>query len=773
MIASLLLAMLAALIPQSAARLAAAPSATPVWYDSLNNIIYVGRDYNPGDPAESPYVGYPSHPQAPKTPITIPQVAAALNKPDLLQDQGGGAWLLKANMVISATARLEATKATISWLRLDSTPGAKFPALTSVTANGGHLLIQDIKVTSWAGSDVDTNYFDGRSYLLAKSGGRMDVIRSEVAYLGWSAGEPSGLAWRLRAGYGGDDPVTANNIKVGATGSILNSNIHNNYFGQYSFQAYGLRVFNNEFHDNAFYGFDPHDYSTGFEVAYNQIYNNGTHGISFDAGSTKNLVYGNTNAGNGVDGVTVKGPADPAQVVDSRNKITRNSIMANGRKGIKVDATANRGIQPPTITSAPGASVVTGTAAPNALVEIYRDRNGQGQVFKGAATASAAGSWSFTLPDNNTNEGGVTALANNYDTDITNGRSYILAKYDAHLDVKNADLSYLGSGDGESYGVSWRDINDGEAPTVLRTRVTGQVLNSNFSYNYYGIYLIGGSDGNTIDGNTITGSGKHGIYFKTGKNTISNNTVTGNGTVVNGAPVGSGIASYQDGDTAAAIADLQPPGSSISIAAADPDLASSPVPASVVEGNVITKNTVAQNIDEGIELKSASGTKVESNVVYGNGSNGIYLASGASKSMITLNTISGNKGYGIRANGFEVVDNQWTKNLVFDNATGGITITSGANNGVPAPKIDQQGRTVTVTTQADMWVELYSDDGGQGRFFEARIKADTGTITLTRAWKGSMVNATATDTEGNTSGFAFNRGSSVVYIPLISRKVRA
>src|SRR6185436_7491372 len=43
-----------------------------------------------------------------------------------------------------------------------------------------------------------------------------------------------------------------------------------------------------------------------------------------------------------------------------------------------------------------------------------------------------------------------------YDTDITNGRSYILAKYDARLDIKNAKLSYLGSADGESYGVSWR-----------------------------------------------------------------------------------------------------------------------------------------------------------------------------------------------------------------------------------------------------------------------------------------------------------------------------
>ena len=84
--------------------------------------------------------------------------------------------------------------------------------------------------------------------------------------------------------------------------------------------------------------------------------------------------------------------------------------------------------------------------------------------------------------------------ANTYDTDVSNGRSYLLAKYDARMDIKNADISYLGSADGESYGVSWRDINDSAAPDVLRTRVTGEVLNSNFSNNYYGIYTFQASN---------------------------------------------------------------------------------------------------------------------------------------------------------------------------------------------------------------------------------------------------------------------------------------
>src|SRR5258706_7784647 len=161
----MLIAAIAALMPAGAPHPALAQATVPVYYDALNNIIYVGSNYNPADP----YAGNPSHPLAPKTPITIPQIATALNNPALLQDQGGGAWLLKANMVISQTTRLEATKASIAWLRLDSTPGATFPALTSMTARGGHLLIHDIKMTSGDGNNVHTNYYARRSYLLPQS----------------------------------------------------------------------------------------------------------------------------------------------------------------------------------------------------------------------------------------------------------------------------------------------------------------------------------------------------------------------------------------------------------------------------------------------------------------------------------------------------------------------------------------------------------------------------------------------------------------------------
>lgn len=1280
-LAFLTIFVLAGLLRGSAAQPALA-AGVPVRYDGAT--IFIGEDYS--NPA---YAKDPAN--APKTAITIPEVAAALNNPALLQNQGGGAWLLKTNVVISGTARLEVTGPTVTWLRIDSSPaGRPFPAYTSIAAKAGALLVQDAKVTSWAGSAVDTNYYDGRSYLVALSGGRMDLIRSEIAYLGWSAGEPSGLAWRLRAGYGGDDPVTPDNIKFGATGSIQNSNIHDNYFGQYSFEAYNLKVLHNEFHHNVVYGFDPHDYSTGFEVAYNSVHDNGKHGIIFsrgctgnnihnnvvynnadhgimldrgsnvnqisdnevyynsdgvaifeseknliqnnnlhdnergvrinatfdstdrfdstanenvvlnntirdnlqygvylyeradkntivgntvsgnagaglyiktgantiknnsitgngdgisivgadpytpgivppsdspghknviqgntiennddngiqgqtavdnqiglnevgvpnaalanqirtngnngislDAASTKNLMYGNTITANGGDGVTIKGPASPP-AIDSRNKVTRNSISANADRGISVDATANKGIQPPTITSAPNANPVTGTAAPSAKVEVYRDPDGEGKVYKGTATANASGAWSFTLPSgDNPQDGAINALqidasgntsqfavsssgggssyeigvgkngdltifvngpgshvtltsiqqaiqvisptvpllqnqgggtwqsnaslffnrgvtltlasaevswlklrsqtgnislssggggnynyksfvtlrtyggailingvkitswdpaANTYDMNVSDGRSYLLAKYDARMDISNSDLSYLGSADGESYGVAWRDINDSAAPGTLRTRVTGNVLNSNFSHNYYGIYtfqattmvfrnnhfhdnigygfdphdfshdfviednesnnngnhgfiisrgcnnfvfrrnkshdnhytigtdvrhaqgfmldpgspnsrfpqqpshdnlfeynqawgndgyglrivgsinntirnntftgnlqgvtfeqsstgntlqnntitgsqlygvyLIGGSDNNTISGNTVTHSGKHGIYIKTGHNTISGNIVTDNGAIVAGETSGSGIATLQESDTGAAAADLVLP-NGVSLAA-DSELLDAPELATIVTGNQITGNQVLRNVDEGIELKGSMSANVASNVIQSNGSNGVYLASGTQGTTIAQNAITLNHAHGIQASGADVASNHWTNNAIYSNGSGGIVTTNNANGSIKAPSVLRTGNTVTITTLPNAWVDLYSDAGGQGRYFEVRLQANSsGSLIVTRTWQSQMVNATATDSGGNSSSFTYNLGAHQVYLPLINRK---
>lgn len=1279
-------ALAVALLPASRTPPAQAqpPTLPPVSYDAANNTIHIGTDYS-----DALFRGHPAHPDAPKNAITIPELKTTLDDlvadaEDLLVDQGAGNWLLKADVIIHQTARLAATDTTITWLRLDSTTG-----YTRVVADGGHLLIQGIRVTSWdtGREDVDMEPTDGRSYLLAYQGGRMDIIDAEAAYLGWKPGEPSGLSWRKRA--------TADRPETGSTGSILRSDIHDNYFGQYSYEAYGLQILESTIHHNRYYGIDPHDYSIEFEVAYNQVYRNGLHGIIFsrhctsnrvhhnevydndqhgimfdrdssgsisdnevygnrdgiaifqasdvviqnntlrnnergirinatfddddqyDGIATNNLITGNTikdnteygiylyeradkniiaentisgNArsgiyiktggntiygneirangngiiiwnhqayaipdplpagapmpvaaigepgvanhvyrnriedndetgirirggrdnligprqidqspddrnvintngsygiaitdsatgnmvtgnsiqGNGADGVLVKGSGTLA------NTISRNSIAANMLQGITISDGANGGIAPPGLTGAPNAAGITGTAAPGATVEVYRDAGGQGQFYLGDTSADDAGTWSFALPNSDSSsqapvitavaidahgntsafgaaggsngtaatvvyelgmethndqdiptiyvkntssdiatitltdiqngvrtltttevlehqgsgtwqlnasllirrnvkleltdaevtwlklrsQGSDIALAradddyndksfvtlrtysgqilidgvkvtswdpqqDTYDTDISNGRSYILAKYDAQMDIYNANLSYLGSADSESYGVIWRDINDTDNPNELRARATGEVIDSEFSHNYYGVYtyqtsdmvfqgntfhhnisygfdphdysnnflvehneayangnhgfiisrgcnnfvfrnnksynnrysidekdrlahgfmldpgsphsrytqvptfdnlfehneawgndgyglrilgshnniirsnifrnnlqgitleqgssgnlvedntlasnalygayLFSGADENTVTGNTVTQNGIHGIYVKTGNTTITNNTITGNGSLVDDLPSGSGIAFLRESTAAAAVADWQVPGTSASLAESNPELVGDPALASAVQNNIVRENTVAGNADDGIELKATHSSLVEGNTIENNGVNGIYLAVNSRGNRIAQNTIRSNQGYGIKTNGEDTFANTWTENLVYANSRGGIVTTSESNDAIAPPTIIRQQEVISGTATPGAVVEIFSDTGGQGRYFEGRTTANadgTYMFTAAQAWQAPNINATATDANGNSSGFTYNVGAT-------------
>ena len=173
-----------------------------VQYVSTTNTIFLGNT-NSNQPASEA--------------ITIPALASALTSQgftNLLVDQGSGTWLLKANLVIERSARLEATAATLTWLRLESPPVAP---VTVTARRGGHLLIDNIRVTSWdsAVNAVDTTIVNGRSYLLALEGARMDILRSDVGYLGALSGEPSGISWRKR--------LNANDATTGATGRLEDS----------------------------------------------------------------------------------------------------------------------------------------------------------------------------------------------------------------------------------------------------------------------------------------------------------------------------------------------------------------------------------------------------------------------------------------------------------------------------------------------------------------------------------------------------------------------
>ena len=102
-----------------------------------------------------------------------------------------------------------------------------------------------------------------RAYIVSKSGatGKMDILNSEIAYLGRDVSGEHGLDY-----YGSDGSL------------IQNNNIHHNWRAFYSSGVGGITFTKNVVHDNLQYGVDPHSGTHDMRITYNKVYNN-NHGI--------------------------------------------------------------------------------------------------------------------------------------------------------------------------------------------------------------------------------------------------------------------------------------------------------------------------------------------------------------------------------------------------------------------------------------------------------------------------------------------------------------
>lgn len=267
-------------------------------------------------------------------PTTLTAVSRAVDDPAALRELEPGEWLLGANLEVLPGATLRIAAPEVRWLKLSS--GAA--GFVTVTALGGRLDVEGSCITSWdtAGDQVDTDYDDGRSFLLARDGAAMRIDRAELGHLGFGESESYGLSWRL----------------AGTTGGITGSIVSHNYFGLYAFEVTGLEVRDNEFHDSVLYGIDPHTGSRKLSIERNVVHDNGKHGIILAEDCTdsvvrdnivyrnqhhgivlylnsdRNLVEGNESFGNVAQGINVNESSD--------NVVRANVIYDNAESGIGV-----------------------------------------------------------------------------------------------------------------------------------------------------------------------------------------------------------------------------------------------------------------------------------------------------------------------------------------------------------------------------------------------------------------------------------------------------
>lgn len=98
------------------------------------------------------------------------------------------------------------------------------------------------------------------------------------------------------------------------------------------------------------------------------------------------------------------------------------------------------------------------------------------------------------------------------------------------------------------------------------------------------------------------------------------------------------------------------------------------------------------------------------------------------------------------------------RNSIYGNLNKGIQdSTYGAAGFAPPVLTSVTATSVAGTACADCEVEIFSDNGGQGRIFEGSVRTDSsGNFSFgnSRAWTGPNLTATATDRRGNTSEFS-------------------
>ena len=255
-----------------------------------------------------------------------------------LVDPTNRIYLLRANLLLTEGATLvlhgSGAGGDVDELRLLSNNDGNWRSTIYIRAYWGTIDMDSTRVTSWdeaaQGPDLEyetykRSYIHVRSFLdsdgVTARQSRMDIVNSEVSHLGYAGSEAYGLSWKVL----GNTPGLFD--KVDVFGDIIDSHIHHNYFGIYTYGARDGIWRNNIVEDNVIYGFDPHDDSDYLTIERNTVRNNGHHGIICSQRCNNLIIRNNNVYNNGKNGIMLH-----RDVTDST--VDNNVVTGNGDSGI-------------------------------------------------------------------------------------------------------------------------------------------------------------------------------------------------------------------------------------------------------------------------------------------------------------------------------------------------------------------------------------------------------------------------------------------------------
>ena len=178
-------------------------------------------------------------------------------------------------------------------------------------------------------------------------------------------------------------------------------------------------------------------------------------------------------------------------------------------------------------------------------------------------------------------------------------------------------------------------------------------------------------------------------------------------------------------------------------------------------------NKIFTNGSNGIYLGYSDNNTLSGNMIgtdgehnWGNNNSGVSIwvsqDTAITGNSIAFNNSSSSPDYGgILIQGAGSQGNSIRQNSIHNNQGPGINLLAGANGGIAAPLISRSGNRVTGTTCFGCTIEIFSDNGDEGRYFEGSVIADSGgNFTWEGNFHGSYISATATDGSSNSSMFS-------------------
>jgi mannuronan 5-epimerase len=294
---------------------------------------------------------------------TLSEIKAAQAQAPLEQ-VAPGVWHLRANLIVEEGAYLALNGTRIGGdvdqLRLQSNNSADTNRFVFIKSDWGSIGIRGSSILSWddAVNGPDTEYATyGRAYILVRSKlatdgvtpliSRMDIIDSDIGYLGYEDSEGYGLTWKAS----GDQPGLIN--RVGVYGDVQNSHMHHNYVGVYVSGGHGMEWLQNEVSDNVRDGFAFRDNTDYLLIQGNSTHHNGNNGMIVSQQCDHLTIRRTSSWANAQDGIFLNRNSDDCLVEDnqcsdngdtgmaiagsSRCTVRRNLLLRNLQSGVQVN----------------------------------------------------------------------------------------------------------------------------------------------------------------------------------------------------------------------------------------------------------------------------------------------------------------------------------------------------------------------------------------------------------------------------------------------------